>query len=142
MNYSNDAFDTQGQRKQPKFNANTGISAKFGTAQRDGLKSKFQTPAPNSYTMKGDFEKAEEKPQFHMGIRAGGRANKNMDMPGPGEYETDVAPMHHSNPQHVIGTGFRGDLGVGKAHLYPGPGEYDTRTRIEEEGSHIGFGTQ
>ena len=62
-----------------------------------------------------------------MGIRAGGRTNKNLDMPGPGEYETDVIPMHQSNVAHVIGTSVRSDLGVGKAHLFPGPGEYETR---------------
>lgn len=84
----------------------------------------FHTPAPNTYTLAGDFDK---KPQFHMGIRTGGRGNKNLDQPGPGEYETDVVPLHHSNLQHVIGTGFRGDLGVGKSHLYPGPGEYEVR---------------
>jgi hypothetical protein len=45
--------------------------------------------------MKSDFEK---NPKFHMGMRTnGGRTNKNLDMPGPGEYETDVIPMHHTN---------------------------------------------
>lgn len=76
-----------------------------------------------------------------MGVRTGGRGNKNLDMPGPGEYETDVIPLHHSNVSHVIGTGFRGDLGIGKSHLYPGPGEYETRGRIEIEGAQVGFGT-
>ncbi len=52
-------------------------------------------------------------------------------MPGPGEYETDAIPLHHSNVQHVIGTSVRSDLGVGKAHLQPGPGEYETRTGID-----------
>lgn len=88
--------------------------------------------------MKGDFEKGLEKPQFHMGIKTIGRSSKNLDMPGPGEYETDAQPMHYANLAHVIGTSFRSDLGVGKAHLYPGPGEYETRTRVEEEGAKIG----
>ena len=104
------------------------------------MKPKFYTPAPNNYTLKSDFEK---NPKFHMGMRTnGGRTNKNLDMPGPGEYETDVIPMHHTNLQHVIGTGFRSDLGVGKAHLYPGPGEYKTSGEIVKEGPQIGFGTQ
>lgn len=30
-----------------------------------------------------------------MGIKHGARSNKNIDMPGPGEYETDVGPLHH-----------------------------------------------
>ena len=52
-----------------------------------------------------------------MGIKTTGISNKNLDMPGPGEYETDVIPKHHTNLAHVIGTSFRGDLGVGKSHL-------------------------
>jgi hypothetical protein len=52
-----------------------------------------------------------------MGIRTQGKTNKNLDMPGPGEYENDVIPLHHSNVAHVIGTSIRSDLGVGKAHL-------------------------
>ena len=75
-----------------------------------------------------------------MGIKTGARGNKNLDMPGPGEYETDVAPLHHTNVAHVIGTSVRSDLGVGKAHLFPGPGEYETRTKID--GAQIGFGSQ
>lgn len=77
-----------------------------------------------------------------MGIKAGGRTNKNLDMPGPGEYETDVIPLHHTNIAHVVGTSQRGDLGVGKAHLFPGPGEYETRGVIEKEGPKVGFGSQ
>ena len=75
-----------------------------------------------------------------MGIKTGARSNKNLDMPGPGEYETDVIPLHHQNVAHVIGTSVRSDLGVGKAHLYPGPGEYETRPK--NESAQIGFGTQ
>ena len=75
-----------------------------------------------------------------MGIKTGARGNKNLDQPGPGEYETDSAPMHHTNIAHVIGTSVRSDLGVGKAHLYPGPGEYETKTDLD--GPQIGFGTQ
>jgi hypothetical protein len=75
-----------------------------------------------------------------MGIKVGGRTNKNFDMPGPGEYETDVAPLNNTNVAHVVGTSLRSDLGVGKAHLFPGPGEYETRTRID--GPAIGFGTE
>jgi hypothetical protein len=88
------------------------------------LKQKFFTPAPNNYGVKSDFDKALEKPKFHMGIKTQGKSNKNLDMPGPGEYETDVYPLHHSNVSHVVGTSVRSDLGVGKAHLQPGPGEY------------------
>ena len=60
-----------------------------------------------------------------MGQKTQTFAGKNMDMPGPGEYETDVIPIHHSNVAHFIGTSVRSDLGVGKAYIYPGPGEYE-----------------
>jgi hypothetical protein len=38
---------------------------------RDNLKQKFFTPAPNAYSLKTDWEKANEKPKFHMGIKHG-----------------------------------------------------------------------
>ena len=128
------------QKYNPNHPAHTTIGAKFGTSTRDDLKQKFFTPGPNLYTLKNDFEQALEKPKFHMGIKAGARTNKNLDMPGPGEYETDVIPLHHQNVAHVIGTSVRSDLGVGKAHLFPGPGEYETRAKLD--GPKVGFGTQ
>ena len=84
-------------------------------------------PGPGKYIIPGDFERAQEHPKFHMGIKTQGFAGKNMDMPGPGEYETDVIPIHHSNISHFIGTGVRSDLGVGKAYMFPGPGEYESQ---------------
>lgn len=109
---------------------------------RDDLKeSNLYTPAPTAYEVIGQFEKVKTNPKFHMGIKVGGqRGNKNFDMPGPGEYETDVAPINNTNVAHVIGTSLRSDLGVGKAHLLPGPGEYETRPRLD--GPLIGFGTE
>lgn len=118
-------------RRDPQHPAFTNKSVKFGTGTRDDQKLKFITPAPNNYLIKGDFEKGSEKPKFHMGIRTQGRTNKNLDMPGPGEYETDVIPMHHSNVQYMIGTSIRSDLGVGKSHQFPGPGEYEAIGKIE-----------
>ena len=61
-------------------------------------------------------------------------------MPGPGEYETDVVPLHHSNVAHIIGTSGRSDLGVGKAHLFPGPGQYDPKAIMEQP--KVGFGSE
>ncbi|TNV83171.1 hypothetical protein FGO68_gene7617 [Halteria grandinella] len=75
-----------------------------------------------------------------MGIKVGARANKNFDQPGPGEYETDVAPLNNTNVAHIVGTSLRSDLGVGKAHLFPGPGEYEVRPKID--GPLVGFGTE
>ena len=82
-------------------------------------------PGPGKYQINGDFEKAHDRPKFHMGIKTQSFMGKNMDMPGPGEYETDVIPIHHSNVAHLVGTSVRSDLGVGKAYMYPGPGEYE-----------------
>ena len=49
----------------------------------------------------------------------------NLDMPGPGEYETDTVPMSMKNPAYWIGTDVRKDLGVPYAYMYPGPDHYD-----------------
>jgi len=86
---------------------------------------RMHVPAPGTYIINGDFERGKEKPKFHMGIKTHSFMGKNLDMPGPGEYETDVIPIHHSNVAHFIGTSVRSDLGVGKAYMYPGPGEYE-----------------
>ena len=75
-----------------------------------------------------------------MGIKVGGRGNRNFDMPGPGEYETDVPPLNNTNVAHVVGTSLRSDLGVGKAGLFPGPGEYEVRPKMD--GPQVGFGTE
>ena len=84
-------------------------------------------PGPGKYDIIGLGDKVLEKPKFHMGIKTQSFAGKNMDMPGPGEYGTDVIPIHHSNVAHFIGTSVRSDLGVGKAYMYPGPGEYEAQ---------------
>jgi len=77
--------------------------------------------------LKGDFEKALEQPKFHMGIKTASFMGKNLDAPGPGMYETDVIPIHHSNFSYFIGTSVRSDLGIGKAYMVPGPGEYEAQ---------------
>lgn len=100
---------------------------KIGTGERDPIKQKSTTPAPNRYNINSDFENAKEKPKFHWGSKTAGVSNKNIDQPGPGEYEVDTIPNNQTNVAHVIGTGTRSNLGVGKAHLQPGPGDYETR---------------
>ena len=97
----------------------------IGNAERPEIVSSANVVGPGKYTITGDFEKGKDKPKFHMGIKTQGFMGKNLDMPGPGEYETDVQPIHHSNVAHFIGTSVRSDLGVGKAYMYPGPGEYE-----------------
>ena len=99
----------------------------IGNAKRAAIVQALNVPGPGKYNIAGDFERAQDKPKFHMGIKTQGFAGKNLDMPGPGEYETDVIPIHHSNVAHFIGTSVRSDLGVGKAYMYPGPGEYEAQ---------------
>jgi len=117
----------------------------IGTSNRTDLIQAHNRPGPGKYIIHGDFERAQMRPKFHMGIKTQGFTGKNMDMPGPGEYETDVIPIHHSNVAHYIGTSVRSDLGVGKAYMYPGPGEYEAQIdaqmdpRIRIAGT---FGTQ
>jgi len=108
------------------LNLAPGITS-IGKAERGELVAAANVPGPGKYTINGDFERGLEKPKFHMGIKTQSFAGKNMDMPGPGEYETDVIPIHHSNVAHFIGTSVRSDLGVGKAYMYPGPGEYEAQ---------------
>ena len=129
------------QRYNPVYPTHTDFSIKIGTGTRDDpMPSNFFSPAPTTYDLMGQFEKIKTNPKFHMGIKVGGRGNKNFDMPGPGEYDTDVAPLNNTNVAHVVGTSLRSDLGVGKAHLFPGPGEYEMRLHID--GPAIGFGTE
>lgn len=97
----------------------------IGNATRQDMVARNKVPGPGNYVITGDFEKGKENPKFHMGIKTSGFMGKNLDMPGAGEYETDVIPIHHSNVAHFIGTSVRSDLGVGKAYMYPGPGEYE-----------------
>lgn len=62
---------------------------------------------------------------------------KNLDMPGPGEYEVDQPPMSHKNPAYWIGTDVRKDLGVPNAVMYPGPGSYEVFEDVQ--GSQVSF---
>ena len=57
-----------------------------------------------------------------MGIKTASFMGKNLDAPGPGMYETDVIPIHHSNFSYFIGTSVRSDLGIGKAYMGGGGG--------------------
>jgi len=39
----------------------------------------MEVPGPGKYNIDGDFEKAQNKPKFHMGDKLGGFAGKNLD---------------------------------------------------------------
>jgi len=41
----------------------------IGKALRGDLVSMTNNPAPGKYDINGDFEKAQSKPKFHMGIK-------------------------------------------------------------------------
>ena len=103
---------------------------------------RIKVPGPGRYEYDDAFKKP---PKFHLGQKVASFMSKNLDMPGPGEYETDVIPNHHSNISYFMGTDVRGDLGVGKAYMYPGPQEYEVMPdpamdpRIRIAGT---FGTQ
>ena len=90
-------------------------------------------PGPGNYKITGDFDfrdptrpddRTGKNPKFCFGMKTATRA-KNLDMPGPGEYEVDVYPMNQANIAYWIGTDVRRDLAVPYSHLYPGPGNYD-----------------
>ena len=53
-------------------------------------------------------------------------------MPGPGEYDMNMAPSNQANIQHVLGSDYRKDMSVPNAHLYPGPGSYENYVDINE----------
>lgn len=101
------------------------------------------------YNIPGDFDypdprnpdevnaPGKKKAKFAFGIKINDRA-KNLDMPGPGEYETDVIPMNHSNPAYWIGTDVRKDLGKPYSYMYPGPGSYENDDYVPK-GAHISF---
>ena len=109
----------------------------IGDGVREPLKNKFHTPAPNAYNVIED-NKAPDKYKFHMGIKTTYKANKGQETPGPGEYLTDL--YEQIGPAHLIGTGQRSDLGVGKAYLAPGPGQYNVRGKFD--GPKIKFGNE
>jgi len=66
----------------------------------------------------------QKKPKFCFGMNTKVRA-KNLDMPGPGEYEVDMYPMNQKNIAYWIGTDDRKDLAPPRSYQYPGPGSYN-----------------
>ena len=97
-------------------------------------------PGPGNYKITGDFDfrdptrpddRSGKNPKFCFGMKTSTRA-KNLDMPGPGEYEVDVYPMNQANIAYWIGTDVRRDLAVPYSHLYPGSGHYDPEDQTKE----------
>lgn len=128
------------QSYQPDNPCFTAAAFKFPTGERLDLSAKMVTPGAPAYVITSEFDKIKEKPKFNMGIRTNQKGVRTQDLPGPGEYETDIVPTNQAIPAHVIGTSQRSDLGVGKAYLMPGPGQYNVRGK--NDGAKIGFGTE
>eukprot|EP00352_Strombidinopsis_acuminata_P005172 CAMPEP_0176366144 /NCGR_PEP_ID=MMETSP0126-20121128/20973_1 /TAXON_ID=141414 ORGANISM="Strombidinopsis acuminatum, Strain SPMC142" /NCGR_SAMPLE_ID=MMETSP0126 /ASSEMBLY_ACC=CAM_ASM_000229 /LENGTH=334 /DNA_ID=CAMNT_0017723445 /DNA_START=434 /DNA_END=1438 /DNA_ORIENTATION=+ len=83
--------------------AETSKSIKFGTSERPGLIKNMLVPGPDKYNITGDFDFRDQSkndgkeggkvPKFCFGMKPNLRA-KNLDQPGPGEYEVDFVPMN------------------------------------------------
>jgi hypothetical protein len=152
--FSNKIDDAENERardykpKQPSVMPRENVKGwGIGKGLRDPIKNKFETPAPNAYEVvdfpptgdkKEDDKNKDKKYKFHMGMRTNYKANRGQEVPGPADYVPDI--WQPNTIAHVIGTGARSDLGVGKAYLAPGPGEYEVRGRIE--GPQIKFGNE
>jgi len=71
-----------------------------------------------------------------MGLKTNYQINKNLDTPGPTDYEK---PEIRRGAEHLIGTGHRSDLGIGKSFLTPGVGEYNISKGLEGPKIKIGL---
>jgi hypothetical protein len=104
----------------------------------------MNSPAPNRYQIYGDFEfkdandpknTCSKTPKFAFGIKNNIKPS-NIDVPGPGAYETDVIPTNQKNLAYGMGTDVRRGLNARNSHMFPGPGLYDTQDY--ETGVHVG----
>ena len=100
---------------------------------RDRTIQYLGVPGPGAYKINGDFDfrdptrpedRSGKNPKFAFGMKHATKP-RNLDQPGPGEYEVDVYPMNQANIAYWIGTDVRRDLAVPYSHMYPGPGQYD-----------------
>ena len=124
----------------------------FGNARRDGNGAVIEdentrkhknnrektaqylgVPGPGAYRLTGDFDfrdptrpedRVGKQPKFAFGVKHSQKP-RNLDQPGPGEYEVDTYPMNQANIAYWIGTDVRRDLAVPSSHMYPGPGQYE-----------------
>jgi len=67
----------------------------------------YRNPGPNKYNLPGSFdfkdpndpEQVGKVPKFHFGMNTKAR-DRNLDMPGPGEYDMNVYPSNQANICH------------------------------------------
>lgn len=130
----------------PEYPTHVSKGVRMGTSVRVADTTHAGKPAPNKYVIAGDFdfkdpnnreESLGKDPKFHFGMNSKTR-DRNLDMPGPGEYDMNVYPSNQANIQHVLGSDYRKDMSVPNAHLYPGPGSYEPFMDIAE-GAAISF---
>jgi len=130
----------------PEYPTHVSKGVRMGTSVRVADTTHAGKPAPNKYVIAGDFdfkdpnnreESLGKDPKFHFGMNSKTR-DRNLDMPGPGEYDMNVYPSNQANIQHVLGSDYRKDMSVPNAHLYPGPGSYEPHMDIAE-GAAISF---
>lgn len=128
------------QKYNPQNPNYTSYAWKMGTGKRGEIRTasnRIETPGPaHDYNIGSQFD---AKAKFSMGMRTKGKGANGADCPGPGEYEVGV-PKNLNGHAHVIGTGQRSDLGVGKAYLAPGPGQYNVRSK--HDGKKVSFGLE
>lgn len=124
----------------PNYVCHVSKGVRIGTSIRANDQIHAGKPAPNKYVIAGDFdfkdpnnreESLGKDPKFHFGMNSKTR-DRNLDMPGPGEYDMNVYPSNQANIQHVLGSDYRKDMSVPNAHLYPGPGSYEPFMDIAE----------
>lgn len=92
-------------------------------------------PGPGDHNTQRNFGEGGSK--YTMGLKTTMAQKFGIDQPGPGDYE--MSPVRKGGPTHLIGTGKRSDLGVGKSFLSPGPGQYNLRGKLD--GPQVGFGS-
>lgn len=65
--------------------------------------------------------------QYSMGAKQGSAilANKNINVPGPGNYDHDVSGIKERGPNYGFGTGAKLADNIKNSKALPGPGEHD-----------------
>eukprot|EP00331_Platyophrya_macrostoma_P035416 CAMPEP_0176463802 /NCGR_PEP_ID=MMETSP0127-20121128/36115_1 /TAXON_ID=938130 /ORGANISM="Platyophrya macrostoma, Strain WH" /LENGTH=433 /DNA_ID=CAMNT_0017856051 /DNA_START=31 /DNA_END=1332 /DNA_ORIENTATION=- len=107
----------------------------IGTASRDGLYRKSDTPGPGAYQAKDLYK--TNPPRTKLGTSKRQPLNSAEDIPGPGAYQIKtssfIGPKYTMSSKHDDFLGQRGDI--------PGPGAYSSSTNLGK-GKQIIFGSE
>ena len=106
------------------------------TAKKQSL-AISQTPAPNSYTIKGDFDFRKPNQNYGKMPKFAHQSEPRLktitnDTPGPGFY--DLHNQHSVG--YLIGTAERDPLENKAVRGFPGPGAYNMKL---DSGPHVSF---